>query len=155
MLTESEIEAIRSNMLDEHKRDLEAFEALKRLSRFLPNSGNTLSRPVGSTRVDHIRSTQEPSSMAPADSMLGKMERILWGNPSRTWTIQAIKAEMEKDGYRFLATQPIASMGVAMKKLVDRGKVDVVMRGSGRTPNIYQWKVMNTKTEENVAEDLL
>lgn len=87
--------------------------------------------------------------------MLGMMERILWQHAHRTWTIQQVKSEMESRGYVFMAEDPIASMGVAMKKLVDRDKVTVVMRGSGRTPNIYQWKVLNTRAEEPSEEELL
>lgn len=95
------------------------------------------------------------NSFAPAHSMLGMMERILWQHAHRTWTIQQVKSEMESRGYVFMAEDPIASMGVAMKKLVDRDKVTVVMRGSGRTPNIYQWKVLNTRAEEPSEEELL
>ena len=96
----------------------------------------------------------EPSSFAPPDSMLGRLERVLWKGSNRTWTIQQAKHVMELEGYRFLAQEPIASLGVAMKKLVDRGKVSVIMRGSGRAPNVYQWASTKPR-EEGPAEDLL
>jgi hypothetical protein len=79
---------------------------------------------------------------------LGTMERIMRDGASRTWTIQQLKAELEKRGFELKAQNPVASMGVAMKKLCDRNKVTVVKRGSGREPNIYQWKVADTRSAE-------
>jgi len=140
MFTPDQLKQVRAKMEEEHRRDI---EALERVARFLPGSPRPVPDPP-----ERPASTPEPSSFAPADSTLGMMERLLWRYPSRTWTIQQLKSEMEKQGYTFKAQQPIASMGVAIKKLSDRGKVTVVMRGSGRVPNVYQWKVVDTRSEE-------
>jgi hypothetical protein len=69
-----------------------------------------------------------------------------------------LRAELIGSGFDLKAKNPIATIGVALKKLSDRGKVGVVVRGSGREPNIYQWRSAKAAadTEETIdANDVV
>jgi hypothetical protein len=137
MLTESQIQEIRSRMQEEHRRDI---EALERLMRFLPVSAQPNGKQAFPPAADN--------GMAPEDSVLGGIERILRDHANRTWTSQQIRAELERRGFGLKAKNPMATISVALKKLEDRDKATVVMRGSGREPNRYQWKKVSSSEAE-------
>ena len=125
-MTRTQLEEIRSRMEEEHRQDR---EALARLMRFIPENGDV-------PTVGH----NTPS--APVSSVLGRLESILHDRDNRTWTAQQLKTELLSQGFDLKAKNPIATIGVALKKLADRGKLTVVSRGSGREPNVYQWRTV-------------
>jgi hypothetical protein len=144
MLTKQELELIRDQIESEHQKDI---EALERLMRFLPRvemPESTNDQPAALTieKAAIIVATDPNAGLLDngARSVLGGLELVLSQNHDRTWTGQQLKKELEAKGYELLAKNPMATIGVALKKLVDRGKIKVVRLGSGREPHIYQWK---------------
>src|SRR5437016_459404 len=124
MLNRAQLEEIRTAMETEHQRDR---DALERLMRFLPTNGAS---PQFEAHAGSAATTTYGPSERPV-SILGGIEWILESHPTRTWTVRKIHDELLKRGYRLEAKNPIATIGVAIKKLCDRNHVGVVRRGSG------------------------
>ena len=126
MLTREELAQIRSQIESEYQKDV---EALERLSRFLPESTSPVLRKSEPADFIHV-ATDSPESIDPNASLLGNgsksilsgLEAILSEHHERTWTGPQLKAEIKNRGYELHAINPMATIGVALKKLVDRGK---------------------------------
>jgi hypothetical protein len=145
MLDRAQLEEIRTAMETEHQRDR---EALERLMRFLPPNGVS---PHFEVRTGSAAATTYGPSERPV-SILGGIEWILESNPNRTWTVRKIHDELLKRGYSLEAKNPIATIGVAVKKLCDRDRVKVLRRGSGREPSIYQFLQKEPALAEEAEE---
>ncbi len=113
----------------EHKLNM---EALARVRKFMGEEGET-SVP---REALHFR---ESIHVALGDATtLGNIQNLFSTHPERTFNAQQIKAALAGLGIELKAKNPIATISVSLKKLVDRGKVTVVRRGSGRDPHLYQ-----------------
>lgn len=139
MLTNDQLNEIKARMDEEHRRDR---EALDRLVRFLPQNGTVAKRSSAET--------DEALDDAPT-SILEGIETIMRKHSDRTWTVTKLRAELSRNGHELKAKNPNATIGVSLKKLCDRGMVNVIRRGSGREPNVYRYRVADLR--ESVAED--
>ena len=151
MLTKQELDLIRVRMEEEHTKDM---EALERIMRFLPVSDSVINQPLKPSLVPELTVNTDPNVNALASgshSVLGGIEKILSDHYNRTWTSQQIKTELETRGVDLLAKNPMATVSVTLKKLLDRQKIKVVRLGAGREPHIYQWR--NTSIDDCVASD--
>jgi len=146
-MTKDELEQIRARMEEEHRLDL---EALERVMRFLPqNNGFHAIPPAVTNSSDDPNLPLLEQSQA---TIIDNIEKIFRERSTRTWTGPQILKELSALGCEPNGKNPMATIGVAIKKLHDRGKISLVRSGSGRQPHIYEWRKVNTADCEVIEE---
>jgi hypothetical protein len=128
-MTKEEIKSIEMAMLNEHRKDL---EALDRLKRFLPDSA-----PNGTG--NHETADEEDESDSGASSLRDKIAEIMSAAPDQNWTGQKVLARLIELKFPLASKKPINGVSVALNIWVKRGKAHIHKKGSGRKPNIYRW----------------
>jgi hypothetical protein len=129
--------AMEQSMRDEHRRDL---EALERLKRFLPANGNapaqskTIDAPIVDTNDDALDLPEGPFPQ----TIIGKVESIMLADTAKRWTVPAMLQELRRTNFRLEAKTPASTLGLVFAKLRKRGRIRIVKRGSGRTPNVFR-----------------
>jgi hypothetical protein len=155
MLDFSQLESIRRAMEEEHRRDL---EALERLKRFMPaNASRTVSATAlmppaansGQSREDDARDLEHSDS---SGSIIAAIERVFREHPERAWDGPRILNELKRMGDAPKAVNPMTTISVSLKKLSDRSVIRLVRPGSGRTPHLYQWQPTVDRYEREIKE---
>jgi hypothetical protein len=126
------IEEMQQSMLEEHRKDL---EALERLKRFLPQSNAAVSKPKG---VPEDLGPQADLESLSEDTIIGKVEQVMTSDTARRWTVPLMFAELRRQNFPLAAQKPERTLGLILRKLADRKVIKIVKRGSGRSPNVYK-----------------
>lgn len=135
MLDANQLATIESAMAEEHRKDR---EALQRLKRFLPSNGSN-------GRVTEQRITIAPNGQILEESdddpqtIIDKVEQIMRDDPSKKWTVPAMVTHLKQINFPLVAKKPQATMGLVFAKLVNKRRtIRIVKRGAGRNPNIFR-----------------
>jgi hypothetical protein len=132
-MTKDQVEAIEAAMLEEHRKDL---EALQRLKRFLPNAGPS---GLDAARAPKPNVAEEEPEDETSPSLRDKIAEILSADPSQGWTTRKVLARLVELKFPLGAQRPINGVSVALSVWVRRGKAYIARRGTGRKPHIYRW----------------
>lgn len=133
-MDQDQIAAMEQQMMEEHRKDM---EALARLKRFIPPNGATSGASRSSITVS------APSPVVPLVPEEGTplkhaIRDIANHEPSVRWTNVKMLKYLESIKFELNAQKPIYSIGQATQKLIDRGDLKLVKKGSGNTPNIFR-----------------
>ena len=131
MLDVDEIAEIEKRMREEHARDLEALEAVKRLRKYLPE-GDT---PIKSETVP----PSPPRTKEPRRRGLTQELRDIVSTQDETlrWTRASIEGELDRRGFEIRAKDKVAAINQSLRTLVIGGELRVVSLGSGSAPSVY------------------
>ncbi len=147
-MDKARIEEIEMAMREEHRRDE---EALDRLKRFLPsngtNSGNSKrlfeyipkNDRLDPINVGHHDSLEDIDEALNVVTLRGKIGQTMASDPTKGWTGKKMLKALEEAKFAFAARKPINSVAIAMNYWVKRGFAHVTKRGSGRIPNVIKW----------------
>jgi hypothetical protein len=78
-----------------------------------------------------------PSNVVQRGSVIAATYRAAVTFPA-TFTGDDVQKRMQEMGYRFTAARPEVAVNSALRKLIERGAIRIVSRGSGRRPNMYE-----------------
>ncbi|HTR36884.1 MAG TPA: hypothetical protein VMH80_13330 [Bryobacteraceae bacterium] len=136
---------------EELRKDLEALERVERLMAAKNGSpaagGHAL--PINLRVADSLAIDDgDEDDEGPANSLRGTIESTINANPEVRWTNQKMLAHLQKIQFPLRAKKPIYSIGQAMQKLQEAGKIRIVRRGAGNQPNIYKAKERSSATTE-------
>lgn len=133
MIDAKQLAAMERAMQEEHRKDREALERLKRFLHADGNSCGELHEPK--TVLEQI---QEEVDELNTNTMIGTVEAIIANDPKKRWTVASMLQRLRDDKFPLAADKPQASLGLVFSKLHKRGKIRLVRRGSGRTPHVYR-----------------
>jgi hypothetical protein len=137
---ETLVEAQR-RMQEEHRKDQEAFERVKRFF----NTNGRLPDSVAHTDSD---TDEDPSdTMANTNTIIGQIAHIMESDPTKKWTVPSMLGYLRSQRYPMHAKKPEATIGITLRKLQSRGRIRLVRQGAGRSPSIYKWIVRTQPTE--------
>lgn len=142
MLTAAQLAEIERAMEDEHRRDR---EALERLKRFLKNGSNGGAKEARTAFA--MASASADDDEGSSQTIIGKVEEVIFADPEKRWTVPGMVSHLANSGFKFAAKKPDATMGLVFHKLQRRGKVRIVRRGAGRTPNVYRANIQQPKED--------
>jgi hypothetical protein len=142
MLNANQLADMEIAMEEEHRRDR---EALQRLKRFLaPANGNghaaplVVYREIELEQPDHLSDFVAAEEDAP-QSIIDKVEEIMQADPTKKWTVPSMVAYLKYIHFPLLAKKPAATMGLVFAKLAYKRKtIRIVKKGSGRNPNWFR-----------------
>lgn len=66
----------------------------------------------------------------------------------RTWSVPQIYERLQEAGFEFESSMPKNTIATAISRLVERGEVVLVKKGSGRRPNEYKARRWTSPAEE-------
>jgi hypothetical protein len=143
MLNPDQIAEMEKAMLEEHRKDR---EALDRLKRFIPKN----SSPAKDDQVDAeyadveaLRPRQRAIELEANDDLaphtiIGKVESVMLADTTKRWTVPVMLQLLKGEKFPLAAQKPESTLGLVFAKLHKRGKIRLVRRGGGRTPNVYR-----------------
>ena len=143
---------LEQQMLEEHRKDL---EALTRLKRFLPSNDNVGGQET-STIITEPPSHSTIASLVPEEGTPLKyaIRDILNNDPSVKWINKKILQYLLDVGFELKAQKPIYSIGQATQQLLGSGEIKLVKKGFGSTPNILRGLTLIEQVAREEAEDL-
>ena len=133
-MEKDQIDAMERQMLEEHRKDM---EALARLKRFLPADGAT----KGSSATSQVTAVSKPvSPLVPEDDvpLWHAIRDIMNHDPSVRWTNPKMFKYLKDIGFRLNAKKPIYSIGQATQRLINSERIKLLRSGTGSTPNIFR-----------------
>jgi hypothetical protein len=123
-------------MLEEHRKDV---EALQRLKRFMPANGYA---PAGDKRqlplVPNDANDVDEEEGGSATTIRGTIESIMNSDVRRKWTVQTMLAHLLSINFPFKAKKPINSVSLSLQALYKKQRIVVVRKGAGSEPSIYR-----------------
>jgi hypothetical protein len=132
MLDANQLAAIEDAMAEEHRRDR---EALQRLKRFLPPNGS-------SGRVTQVLTIHKDVDSEESDdpqTIIDKVEQIMQADPAKKWTVPGMLVHLQQIGFPLAAKKPQATLGLVFAKLVNKRRtIRLFKRGAGRNPNVFR-----------------
>lgn len=138
MFDANQVAAIESAMEEEHRKDR---EALQRLKRFLPSNGSNGRVPMividrsEDSEINYANAVETGDPL----TIIDKVEEIMQGDPNKKWTVPAMVAYLQQINFPLVAKKPQATMGLVFGKLARTRKTIVrVRKGSGRNPHTYR-----------------
>ena len=157
MLDAKQLASIEATMEEEHKKDR---EALQRLKRFLPNVNGHSSgfrETTGQVKlpVHVLVPVVNDDDDAVTGTIIGKVESILMADPTEKWTVPRMLSFLRESGFQLEAQKPERTIGLVFRKLMKRGKVRLLKKGSGRIPNVYRAVVVGGPIEANLLEGFI
>lgn len=140
-ISREQLEAIRLQMEEEHRRDIAALERI--MSKFgVPTVGKEDS-PQKSTagNATVIQSI-------PADTIMATAQKIIRSAPGTVWTAQTLYCAMRAENYPFTQDEAGSTnvLSAVLGKLMRNGTLLLVAKGASRRPAQYRWK--GTQNEE-------
>jgi hypothetical protein len=134
------------SMEEDLQKDL---EALARVRRILESKNGSLrlnaeaKPPPGQVifvgNAIRVADVDDPDE-TPVTSLRGKIEQIINSDPAVKWTTQKVLAHLQRIGFPLKAKKPIYSVGQSLNVLTDQGRIRLVRKGVGSTPNLYRGK---------------
>ena len=135
VLSDDQIRKLEEEMREEHRRDL---EALERLKRFLPGASNNHRQLSLSHEALGVENGDEEYS----GSIKGKIEEVMSADPNKKWTVPKMLDHLRHLHFPLHAKKPQVSIGTAFGRLYSKEKkITLLRKGSGRIPNVYCWRV--------------
>jgi hypothetical protein len=136
---------------EELRRDLEAIERVERLMAFkngslTPPDDRQAILPINVSVGDKLGLEDEDDGRA--NSLKGVIETTVNADVNVRWTTQKMLAHLQQTGFNLRAKKPIYSVGQAMSKLAESGKIRIVRHGAGNQPNIYKGKQTEAPAKE-------
>ena len=124
---------LEQQMLEEHRKDL---EALARLKRFLPSKDNMGGLETSTTITEPpSHSTITPLVPEEGTPLKHAIRDILNHDPSVKWTNSKVLKYLIDIGFELKAQKPIYSIGQATQQLISSGEIKLVKKGSGSAPS--------------------
>lgn len=139
MLDERQIAEMERRMREEHQKDL---EALERLKKYLPSESAKNGAPtrIPASRIPASRIPRKVRAVG-GGGRTGLTKEVLAiiteGEQGRQWTRGDIKQELDRRGFAIRAKDDIAAVNQALKSLVARGEIQLLEQGSGSRPSVY------------------
>jgi hypothetical protein len=138
MLDTSQIEQLERKMREEHQKDL---DALTRLKRYMPTPAEQVSAAKPKEQgVDPAPRLADSHTTEVVKSLRAHVAEIMAADPTIMWDAPKMVATLQARGVALQAKTPTPGIQLIMARWLDLGKALLVRKGSGRTPNIYQWK---------------
>jgi hypothetical protein len=140
MLNTNQILAIEAAMEEEHRRDR---DALQRLKRFLPTNGagrtpGLIERPNGHAHEAPLFDEVTDNTAEP-ETIIDKVEQIMQSDITKRWTIPLMLAHLQEIKFPLAAKKPESTLGLVFVKLLrKRRSIRIVKRGGGRIPNVFK-----------------
>jgi hypothetical protein len=134
-LTREQLETVRQQMEEEHRKDMEALERI--LSKFSVPSVD---------KSNHQRRFVVPQEVVrpvPPDTIRGAAISVLsTSSPDTIWTASSLYREMRAQQYPFTQDESGATnvLSAVLGKLLRSGQLELVSRGASRRPAQYRWK---------------
>jgi hypothetical protein len=127
---------------EELRRDLEAIERVERLMASKNGSSKAPDERQGVLGIGVVEfgPEEEDEDETIATSLKGTIEATINADCNVRWTNQKMLTHLNQIGFKLRAKKPIYSIGQAMQKLFDSGKIRLVRKGAGNQPNIYKGK---------------
>ena len=132
MLHADEISGIEKRMREEHARDLEALEALKRLRKYLPERDNL--PKSGATTPTTPRTNEQGVRSGLKDVIRGIVSTQ---DPTRRWTRSSVAKALDDIGFEVRAKDKGAAINQSLRTLVSRGELSLISQGSGSALSVY------------------
>jgi hypothetical protein len=136
-----------AEMEAELKSDLDALSRVRRMMESRKNrdkANNGLAKPIGplvaipvSTDAPEDDDYQDEEN-GPNVSLRGKIAQVVNEQPDVKWTTQKVLLHLQKTGFPLKAQKPRFSVGQALNKLTEQGKIRLTRKGTGSEPNIYR-----------------
>ena len=138
MFSPEELEAIRANMEEEHRKNMDALDRVMRFSfpNAVPRAISQLPLILPAEKMDRAAPNHADSTNAP--SIIDAIRLVFIENPSRMFTTKLMMEELKQRRVELKAQSPLVTISVALKKLVDRDVIYIVRRGNGKDPHWYQ-----------------
>lgn len=134
-LTREQLETVRQQMEEEHRKDMEALERI--LSKFSVSSVD---------KTNPQRRFVEPHEVVrpvPPDTIRGAAIKVLGKSSSEMiWTASGLYRAMRADQYPFTQDESGATnvLSAVLGKLLRNGQLELVTKGASRRPAQYRWK---------------
>ena len=139
-----QIAAMERQMQEEHRKDV---DALERLKRFLPSNGlGATSQVTAQSVIPLVPEEDTPLKDAISD--------IMDNDPTVRWTNTKMLKYLTDVGFKLNAKQPIYSVGQATQRLLDSEKIKLVRKGAGSTPNIFRGLTALEQAARESAEEV-
>ena len=147
-ITREQLAAIRKQMEEEHRKDIEALERIT--SKFsVPSVNHTDSPHKFVERLPMVRPVA-------ADTIRGTAIKVLRQSPPETiWTASGLYRAMRTEQYPFTQDESGATnvLSAALGKLLRSGQLELVARGASRRPAQYRWKGNFVGVEKEVIPE--
>jgi hypothetical protein len=142
-----ELAQIEDAMAEEHRRDR---EALERLKRFLHHGRNGNTPRASAAPVLTIKNAGETKAVVKESStILSKVAAVMTADASRSWNGPQLVEKLASDGNTTSSKRPVAIITRALRQLVKRGTIRRVKKGTGTTPHAYR----AVEQSQNAAAD--
>ena len=128
-----ELAQVERAMEEEHRRDR---EALERLKRFLHPGKNGNS--VHAATAAKSASGKDDAETAAVYTIISRVAEIMTANPSRKWSGPQMLDEVRSAGSPVSAQRPLSTINRVFRKLVKRRVIRRVRTGKGTTPHLYR-----------------
>ena len=132
MLDADEISEIEKRMREEHARDIEALEGLKRLRKYLPEGVN-LTKSVATTPTT-LRTNGRGGSSGLTDVI---RDIVSTQDPTQRWTRSLVAKALDDRGFEVRAKDKVAAINQSLRTLVSRGELSLISQGSGSALSVY------------------
>ncbi len=133
-------------MAEDHRRDKEALERLKRFIH--GDNGQNTNRIVSfapSTFVD------DDADGGSESTIRNKVAEVFGADSTRRWTIPQMVEHLQSVDFPLKAKKPEATMYGVFNALRGRGIIRLVRRGTGRNPNTY--RLVTAERENGAASE--
>jgi len=133
------------SMMEEHRKDR---EALDRLKRFLPKNGSGPQfAPVGPALSTEDNEDEESLTI------IAKVEEVMTADLDKKWTVPKMVAHLKTIAFPLVAKKPASTMGLVFKRLQKRGRIRIVKRGAGRNPNVWRANLPTEGDSDSSAQN--
>ncbi len=132
MLQADEISGIEKRMREEHARDLEALEGLKRLRKYLPERDNL---PKSGATTPTTPRTNEQGVRSGLKGVIRDI--VSTQDPTRRWTRTSVAKALDDIGFEVRAKDKDAAINQSLRTLVNRGELSLISQGSGSALSVY------------------
>lgn len=112
----------------------EKMKAIRLVKEMLSKNG---SESVVASAPRTLQSSSDDGSEED-ESLVGNVERVFLSDLKRSWTVPKVEKRLIELGVKLEAKNPKPSIAGAIKRLVKRGTVRRIKRGSGRIPHVYR-----------------
>jgi len=133
-----QIAAIELAMAEEHKRDK---EALDRLKRFIGNGAtgtNGHSSKALPVQFEIPQVEDMVDDVINNGTIRSRVAEVFAADPERRWTIPTMLQYLKSVNYPLHAQKPEVTLSGAFRRLNEIGKIKRVRRGHGRNPHVYK-----------------
>lgn len=132
VLNEEQIAEIERAMREEHTRDL---EALQRLKRYLPS--NSRSAPAAQQSPKLVEEAVRPVRRSTNRGLKAEVITVIKEEPGRVWTRPGVYEKLNERGFQIRAKDHVAALNQALRTLVQNGDIHILRQGTGSALSEY------------------